>query len=77
MKTLHDETQLNWHLKNNVFGLSPKAIEGILKECEYFNKGEKTTASYIDTIETEEAGDCDEYVTLGELFDDLKIEITE
>lgn len=74
MKTAHTSEAINWHLQNNIMPkLTTKTINAILEEVEQFNKGEKYLYSFIGspTI-TEQAG---EHVTLGEMFDDLKIDI--
>lgn len=67
MKTTHSNSELQWHLENNVLPkLSGAAISGILNTIDSFNSGKLKIGSEIK----EGAG-----VTVGEMFEDLKIEI--
>lgn len=67
MKTIHSNSELQWHLKNNVLPkLSEAAITGILNTVDSFNSGKLTIESKIK----EGAG-----VTVGEMFEDLRIEV--
>lgn len=63
----YSNTALYWHLKNNVFGLSEKAIEGILGNIHKVNCGH-WGIDYIDPI----VG-----ISAREMCDDLKIEYNE
>ena len=67
MKTTHRNSELQWHLENNVMPkLSGVAITGILNTVDSFNSGKLTIESEI----IEGAG-----VTVGKMFEDLRIEI--
>lgn len=66
MKTLHKEPALRWHLKNNVLPqLSEEAINGIIKTCEDFNAGKVTLEHNVRGLD----------LTIGEMFNELKIEV--
>ena len=67
MRTTHNNSELEWHLQNNVMPiLSEAAINGILNTVDSFNSGKLTIESEIK----EGAG-----VSVGEMFEDLRIEI--
>lgn len=67
MKTTHTNSELEWHLQNNVLPkLSEGAITGILNTIDSFNSGKLTLENEIK----EGAG-----VTVGEMFEDLRIEV--
>ena len=65
MRTTHNNSELEWHLQNNVMPkLSEAAINGILNTIDSFNSGKLTLESEIK----KGAG-----VTVGEMFEDLRI----
>ncbi|MEI6487730.1 MAG: hypothetical protein WCP52_02140 [Bacteroidota bacterium] len=67
MKTTHSNSELQWHLENNVVPkLSEAAITGILNTIDSFNSGKLT----IEIEVKEGAG-----ISVGEMFEDLKIDI--
>ena len=67
MKTTYSNSELQWHLQNNVLPkLSNAAITGILNTVDSFNTGKLK----IDSEVKEGAG-----VTVGEMFEDLRIEV--
>jgi len=69
MKTAHTTEQIKWHLENNVFPtLHNETIDKILVTIDKFNKGKLTLDSQIA-----KGANC----TVGEMFDDLQIEIAE
>lgn len=64
-QTAHDIEAIRWHLQNNIQPtLSSRAIEGILNTVKQFNDGELELDSEIS-----------DGLTVGEMFDDLKIEL--
>ncbi len=67
MRTTHNNSELEWHLENNVIPkLSEAAISGIINTIDSFNSGKLTIESEIK----KGAG-----VNVGEMFEDLRIEI--
>lgn len=67
MKTAHTKEQIKWHLTNNVLPtLDKTTIEKIIKTIDKFNKGKITLDSQIA-----KGANC----TVGEMFDDLQIEL--
>jgi hypothetical protein len=67
MKTIADKSQLDWHLQNNVMPLLSKpTIDKILHTISEFNTGNLKLTDKIFK---------DAPVTVGEMFEDLKIEI--
>ena len=67
MKTTYSNSELQWHLQNNVLPkLSNAAITGILNTVDSFNTGKLK----IDSEIKEGVG-----VTVGEMFEDLRIEV--
>ena len=67
MRTTHNILELEWHLQNNVLPkLSNAAISGIINTVDSFNSGKITMESEVK----KGAG-----VTVGEMFEDLRIEI--
>jgi hypothetical protein len=66
MKTVNTNEEIIWHLRNNVFpALTESTIGKIMVTVDAFNKGTLKRHSPIG----------DGQVSVGEMFEDLKIEI--
>lgn len=64
----YNETQLRWHLTNNVMGLSPDTINKIIQDCNDVNEGLKELTSEIGP---------NTGVSIADMLDDLKIDYNE
>jgi hypothetical protein len=59
----YTRTQLEWHLRNNVFGLTDYTIENIIKTIDKVNSGK------LKVTEDPMIG-----ITVAEMLEDLRIE---
>lgn len=70
--TTHSIEQISFHLQANIYPpLNENALDGILKTVELFNAGEIGTEDSIVDKNGKPISD----VTVGEMFNDLQIEI--